>query len=123
MKRERNRYESIDDYILSFPTSVQKKLREMRKLIREEAPEAVEKISYQIPTFSLNGNLVHFAAYEHHIGFYPASSGINAFTSRLKRYKFSKGAVQFPIDEPFPGGLIRRIVRFRVAENLKKVKR
>jgi uncharacterized protein YdhG (YjbR/CyaY superfamily) len=92
----------------------------MRKVISEQAPEAREKISYQMPTFDLHGNLVHFAAYAKHIGFYPTSSGIKAFEHKFAKYKFSKGAVQFPLDEPLPLPLIREIVRFRVAENIKK---
>ncbi len=110
-------YASIDEYIQGFPDSVQGKLRELRQLIRELAPGAQEKISYRMPTFYLNGNLVHFAAYAKHIGFYPTPSGISRFKRELSRYKHSKGAVQFPIGEPLPAELIKKIVRYRVEEN------
>lgn len=115
-----NEYSVIDEYIASFPPSAQDKLIEMRNVIREAAPEAAEKISYQMPTFALHGNLVHFAAYEHHIGFYPAPSGITAFQEELKPYKWAKGSVQFPLDRPLPLDLVRRIVEYRVAENVSK---
>lgn len=110
-------YTSIDAYIRSFPKPTQKMLREMRSLIRKEAPQAQEKISYQMPTFFLNGNLVHFAAYEKHIGFYPAPSAIHKFKKEIERYKNAKGSVQFPLDQSLPKALIARIVRFRVKEN------
>lgn len=113
-------YASIDEYIASFPVDIQKKLQELRDLIRQTAPDAEEKISYQMPTFYLNGNLVHFAAYPKHIGFYPAPSGVARFTSELSKYKHAKGSVQFPIEEPLPVELIQRIVRYRVEENSKK---
>jgi uncharacterized protein YdhG (YjbR/CyaY superfamily) len=116
------KYESIDEYISSFPEETRKKLTEMRKAIRQEAPQATEKISYQIPTFYLNGNLVHFAGYAKHIGFYPTSSGIRAFESELSRYKHAKGSVQFPLEKPLPIALIRKIVKFRVEQNMKKSK-
>ncbi len=109
----------IDEYIEKFPKEVQKKLHELRKVIRENAPEAEEKISYGMPTFYLNGNLVHFAAYSGHIGFYPAPSGIEAFKDELNEYKTSKGAIQFPIDMDIPLELIKKIVKFRVGENSK----
>ena len=110
---------TIDEYIAQFPPDVQEKLREIRAVIREAAPGAVEKISYQMPTFYLNGNLVHFAAHPHHIGFYPTPSGIEAFKDEISAYKSSKGAVQFPLDQPIPYELIGKIVKYRVAENLK----
>jgi uncharacterized protein YdhG (YjbR/CyaY superfamily) len=110
----------IDDYIKKFPKEVQEKLQELRKVINENAPKAQEKISYGMPTFYLKGNLVHFAAYSGHIGFYPAPSGIEAFKDELMGYKTSKGAIQFPIAEDLPLDLIRKIVQFRVEENLKK---
>jgi uncharacterized protein YdhG (YjbR/CyaY superfamily) len=115
-------YATITLYIRSFPKATQKLLQEMRDAIRSAAPDAAEKISYQMPTFYLHGNLVHFAAYEHHIGFYPAASGIAAFQDQLKKYKSSKGAVQFPIDKPLPLALIKKIVRYRVTENLERAK-
>jgi len=107
----------VDAYILQFPDEVQVILQEMRQVIKEAAPEANEKISYQMPTFFLDGNLVHFAAYKNHIGFYPAPSGIEKFKKELSKYKGAKGSVQFPLDEPMPVDLIRRIVAFRVTEN------
>ena len=111
---------SIDEYISAFPKDIQGKLREMRAVIHETAPEAEEKISYQMPTFYLKGNLVHFAAFKNHIGFYPVPTGIEKFKKELSAYKTSKGAVQFPLDQPLPVDLIRKIVKFRVAENVKK---
>jgi len=110
----------IDEYIFKFPEDVQKILRKLRQVIKEAAPEAEEKISYQMPTFYLNGNLVHFAAYENHIGFYPAPSGIEEFKKELAKYKGAKGSVRFPLNEALPFELIRKIVEFRVAENKKK---
>ena len=111
---------NIDDYIAGFPDEVQQKLQKMRETIRDAAPDAVEKISYQMPTFALEGNLVHFAAFKHHIGFYPAPRGIEAFQEELAAYKGGKGSVQFPLDQPIPYDLIRRIVVFRVKDNLDK---
>jgi uncharacterized protein YdhG (YjbR/CyaY superfamily) len=111
-------FTTIDAYINSFPPDVQEILRSIRKTIQEAAPNAEEAISYQMPTFKLNGNLVHFAAYKNHIGFYPAPSGIEAFKDDLSQFKISKGAVQFPINDPVPLDLIGRIVKFRVKENL-----
>jgi len=113
---------SIDEYIAFAPKDVQQKLHELRAVIKAEAPDAEERIAYQMPTFSQNGNLVHFAAFKNHIGFYPAPSGIENFQDDLARYKSSKGAVQFPLDEDIPMGLIREIVRFRVKENLAKTR-
>jgi uncharacterized protein YdhG (YjbR/CyaY superfamily) len=123
MEKHRTEYSSIDEYIRSFPEHIQKKLKEIRKAIRGEVPEAQEKISYQIPTFCLNGNLVCFAGYETHIGFYPGANGIDAFKTELATYKTGKGSVQFPIEKPLPIGLIKKIVKFRVKENMKKKKR
>jgi len=109
---------SIDEYISRFSPEVQELLEKVRIVIKEAAPDAKEKISYQMPTFALHGNLVHFAAYKNHIGFYPAASGIHAFKQELLGYKGAKGSVQFPIDKPLPYELISRMVRFRVAENI-----
>ena len=120
MENKKVDFRSIDDYISTFPEEIQKLLEELRATIKAAAPEAVEKISYQVPTFDLKGNLVHFAAYKKHIGFYPTPSGIQAFKRELSIYESAKGSVQFPIDKPLPLKLIRRIVKFRVAENLKK---
>ena len=108
---------TIDGYIAPFPPAVRARLSELRSLIRRLAPQAVEKISYGIPTFYLNGNLVHFAAFEHHIGFYPGPEGIAHFAAELKPYKRAKGSVQFPHDRPLPLELIAAIVEFRVAQN------
>jgi uncharacterized protein YdhG (YjbR/CyaY superfamily) len=110
---------SIDEYIATFPEEIQKILQELRATIKANAPKAEEKISYQMPTFALKGNLVHFAAFKNHIGFYPTPSGIEAFKQELSRYESAKGSVQFPMDELLPLELIGKIVRFRVAENLK----
>ena len=112
--------ENIDEYIAAFPEDVQVILEKVRQTIREAAPDAQEKISYQIPTFALYGNLVHFAAYKKHIGFYPASSGIDKFKEILSAYELSKGTVRFPLDKPIPYDLIREIVAFRVKENLER---
>jgi len=111
---------TIDEYIAQFPEDVQHILIKVRGVIRESAPGAIEKISYQMPAFYLKGMLVWFAGYKHHIGFYPKGSGIEAFKEELSGYKWAKGSVQFPMDEPIPFELISRIVKFRVAENLKK---
>ncbi|MFL6562163.1 MAG: iron chaperone [Bacillus sp. (in: firmicutes)] len=120
MEENKSKFISIDDYILQFPPEVQEILKTLRKVIRESAPDATEKISYQMPTFALHGNLVYFAAYKKHIGFYPTSSGIAAFQQELSEYKGAKGSVQFPLDMPIPYELISKIVKFRVAENIKK---
>ena len=113
----------IDAYIQSYPADVQKSLEELRQLIQSEAPEATERISYGIPTFYQNGNLVHFAAFKNHIGFYPGASGIRVFAHELAGYVGGKGSVQFPMGQPLPLDLIRRIVQFRLKENLSKSKK
>lgn len=112
--------EDIDEYIAGFPPNVQVILEKVRRTIREVAPEAQEAISYQMPTFKLHGNLVHFAGYKNHIGFYPTPSGIEKFQDEIAGYKNAKGSVQFPLDGPIPYNLIAKIVRFRVGENLAK---
>jgi uncharacterized protein YdhG (YjbR/CyaY superfamily) len=112
--------QTIDEYISGFPKDIQKVLQEIRNTIRKAAPDAEETINYAIPTFKLNGNLVHFAAFQKHIGFYPAPSGIDAFKKELSAYDGAKGSVQFPLDQPIPLALITRIVKFRVKENLEK---
>jgi uncharacterized protein YdhG (YjbR/CyaY superfamily) len=109
---------TIDDYIAGFPAEVQELLEKLRATIRSAAPEAEETINYQIPTFKLHGNLVHFAAYKKHIGFYPTSSGIEKFKQELSGYEGAKGSVKFPLDKPVPYALVSRIVKFRVQENL-----
>ena len=113
-------FNSIDEYLATFPEGTQKILKELRATIKAAAPKAEEKISYQMPTFALKGNLVHFAAYKNHIGFYPTPSGIEAFKQELSMYEGAKGSVKFPIEKPLPLELISKIVAFRVAENLKK---
>jgi uncharacterized protein YdhG (YjbR/CyaY superfamily) len=113
-------YASIDEYIALFPKDIQKKLEEVRATIKAAAPEAKEKISYQMPTFDLKGNLVHFAAHTNHIGFYPQPSGIEAFKEELSMYESAKGSVQFPLDKPLLLKLISKIVKFRAAENLER---
>jgi len=120
MAASRRQFKTMDEYINSFPEDVRRILTELRQTIREVAPDAEETINYQIPTFILNGNLVHFAAFENHIGFYPAPSGMEAFKEELSGYKGAKGSVQFPIDQPLPLPLIRRIVKYRVKENLER---
>jgi uncharacterized protein YdhG (YjbR/CyaY superfamily) len=111
---------NIDEYIEAFPLNVQQIMQELRETIRKAAPQAEERISYQMPSFFLNGVLVYFAAYKNHIGFYPTASGIANFKEELSVYKSSKGAVQFPIGKPLPMRLITKIVKFRVKENLEK---
>jgi uncharacterized protein YdhG (YjbR/CyaY superfamily) len=111
---------TIDQYIAASPEELRPLLTEMRATIKSAAPEATERISYRIPTFCLHGNLVHFAAFRNHIGFYPTPSAIAAFEDELRPYEKAKGSVRFPIDEPLPLDLIRSIVRFRVEENTPK---
>ena len=121
MSSSNKSFKTIDEYVSTFPREVQVVLEELRQAIRKSAPEAEETISYGIPTFDLNGfHLVHFAAYKNHIGFYPTSSGITAFKKELSLFKTSKGTVQFPLTEPIPLGLIKKIVKYRVKENLSK---
>jgi uncharacterized protein YdhG (YjbR/CyaY superfamily) len=110
----------IDEYIAGFPEDVQKLLQQLRMTIREAAPDAEEAIKYRMPTFTLNGNLVHFAAFKNHIGFYPAPRGIEEFKDELSVYKGAKGSVQFPLAEPIPFELVGRIVKFRVRNHLEK---
>lgn len=117
-----NKAKNVDDYILNFPDEVQKSLKRLRESIKKAAPLADEVISYGMPAYKQQGMLVYFAAYKNHIGFYPTSSGINEFKDELSIYKGSKGTVQFPINEPIPLGLISKIVKFRVKENLKCAK-
>ncbi|MFZ5856374.1 MAG: iron chaperone [Chloroflexota bacterium] len=115
-------YTTIDEYIATFSADVQAILQKIRETIRKAAPEATEAISYQMPTFKLNGNLVHFAAFKSHIGFYPIPSGIEKFKKELAPYPQGKGSVQFPLDRPIPYALITKIVKFRVKENFEKAK-
>lgn len=120
MNENKTQFSNIDEYIALFPEEIQEILTKIRNLIKENAPEATEKISYQMPTFFLNGNLIHFAAFKHHIGLYPTPNGIDAFKEELSKYKGAKGSVQFPLDQPIPYDLIKRIVIYRVAESTKK---
>ena len=120
MENDQTTPQNIDEYVARFPADVQEKLTRLRATIRAAAPEAEEKISYQMPTFTLAGNLVHFAAYKNHIGFYPTPSGIEKFQKELSVYKTAKGSVQFPLDQPIPYDLVREIVTFRVQENMEK---
>jgi uncharacterized protein YdhG (YjbR/CyaY superfamily) len=113
---------SIDEYIAGFPKDVQKLLESMRSTIQKAAPNAEETIKYAIPTFTLQGNLVHFAAFKNHIGFYPAPNGIEAFKKETAPYETGKGTLQFPLDRPLPLALVSRIVKFRVEQNLAKTK-
>jgi len=111
------KFKTMDEYIKTFPNDVQSILEKMRQTIRKAAPEAVEAISYQMPTFKLNGkNLVHFAAWKNHIGFYPTPSGTETFKKELSPYKRTKGSVQFPIELPIPYDLVEKIVIFRMKE-------
>lgn len=118
----KNQFKTIDEYIRTFPADVQSILQKLRQTIQKAAPEAAEAISYQMPTFKLNGNLVHFAAFKSHIGLYPAPSGIKKFEKELSQYVSGKGSVQFPLDQPIPYELVERIVLYRIKENLKKGK-
>jgi uncharacterized protein YdhG (YjbR/CyaY superfamily) len=111
----------IDEYISKFDIKTQKKLKELRQIIKEEAPKAKESIKYKMPAFILQGNLVYFAAYKNHIGFYSISNTPEVFKLEFKPYKVGKGSVQFPLDKPLPYELIRKIVRYRVNENMHRV--
>jgi uncharacterized protein YdhG (YjbR/CyaY superfamily) len=120
METPKTQPKDIDEYIVAFPSDVQEILEKIRLTIREAAPDAEETINYQIPTFTLKGNLVHFAGFKKHIGFYPAPSGIEKFKQELSGYESAKGSVQFPLDKPIPYDLISQIVKFRVKENLER---
>ena len=122
MKATSTKFKTVDEYLSALPANTKAILKEMRKTIKQAAPQAEELISYNMPAFRLNGMLVYYAAYKEHIGFYPVSSAIKAFQKELSDYKTSKGTIQFPIDRPLPFGLITKIVKFRVKENLEKAK-
>lgn len=122
MKGKKTGFNSIDEYIATFPKETQKILMEIRDTIKVAASNAEEKISYQMPTFFLNGNLIHFAAFKNHIGIYPTPSSTEAFEKEISRYHSAKGSIRLPLDDPMPLKLISRIVKFRVAENLQKAK-
>jgi uncharacterized protein YdhG (YjbR/CyaY superfamily) len=115
-------FKTIDEYIATFPENVQIILEELRQAISESAPEAEEAISYQMPAFKLNGILVWFAAFKNHVGFYPKTSAIEAFKEELSGYEISKGTIRFPINKPVPLDLVKKIVRYRVKQNLGKKK-
>jgi uncharacterized protein YdhG (YjbR/CyaY superfamily) len=124
LNSSKQKFQTIDGYIKTFPRDIQKILKTVRQTIKKTAPSADEAISYQIPTFKLNGNLVHFAAFKNHIGFYPGSKAIKIFRKELVKYKSSKGAVQFPLDGAMPLSLIQKIVKHRVKENsIKTIKK
>ena len=120
MQGSRKQSKTIDGYISNFPRNIRDTLEELRRVIRELAPEAEETINYGIPTFKLNGNLVHFAAFKNHIGFYPTPSAIEDFKKELAPYNQAKGSVQFPLDKPIPFDVVKEIVKFRVKENQAK---
>jgi uncharacterized protein YdhG (YjbR/CyaY superfamily) len=118
MKTGQTAPRNIDEYIAAFPPDVQEILEKIRLTIRKAAPDAEEAIKYQMPTFTLKGNLVHFAAFKMHVGFYPTPTGTEKFRKEVSVYQGAKGSVKFPLDKPIPFALIRRIVKFRVKENL-----
>jgi uncharacterized protein YdhG (YjbR/CyaY superfamily) len=120
---KKTNYQSIDEYIGTFPDDIQSRLDSMRQIIKSVIPGAIETISYQIPTFKINNkNIVHFSAYKKHIGLYPGSSAIEHFKEELSQYKWSKGTVQFPLDNPIPSELVKKIVIFRARENQSQIK-
>lgn len=119
-KMKRQKYETIEEYIADFPENIREALQNLRRVIKRTAPGAEEAINYGIPTFKLNGNLVHFAAFKKHVGFYPNPSAIEAFKNELSAYEISKGSVKFPLDKPIPFDIIEEIVKFRVKEALGK---
>ena len=120
MKTEQTIHETIDEYIADFPPDVQAILKKLRATIRKAAPDAEEAMKYRLPTFVLNGNLVHFGAFKKHIGFYATPTGNEKFRKELSVYEGAKGSVQFPLDKPIPYDLVSRMVKFRVQENLEK---
>jgi uncharacterized protein YdhG (YjbR/CyaY superfamily) len=122
MRTDQPAARNIDEYIAGFPRDVQQILQKIRTTIRRAAPQAEEAISYQMPTFRLEGNLVHFAAFKNHIGLYPTPSGTEKFREELSPYQTGKGSIRFPLDKPIPYGLIGRIVKFRAKENLERFK-
>lgn len=121
MLTPKKQFKTIDEYIKTFPKDIRDILEQIRSTVKKTAPQAEEAIAYQMPTFKLNGkNLVHFAAFTKHIGFYPTPSGISVFEKELSAYKSAKGSVQFPINESVPFKLIEKIVKFRVKDNLQR---
>jgi uncharacterized protein YdhG (YjbR/CyaY superfamily) len=122
-KDEKGKNDRIDDYIREFPATMRIKLDEMRKIIREAAPEAEERISYKMPAYYQNGYVAYFGGHEKHVGFYPTGSGIEAFKNEISAFKSSKGAVQFPLDQPLPKELVIRMVKFKIKENMERENR
>ena len=122
MKTDQTTPKSIDQYIAGYPPDVQAILEKIRLTIRKVAPDAQETIKYQLPTLTLKGNLVHFGAFQKHIGFYPTPTGTAKFKKELSVYEGAKGSIRFPLDRPIPYALIRKIVKFRVKENLERAK-
>jgi uncharacterized protein YdhG (YjbR/CyaY superfamily) len=120
MKTNQTSPETIDDYIAGYPPDVRVILQKLRATIRRAAPDAAEAIKYRLPTFVLNGNLVHFGAFKRHIGFYATPTGNEQFRKELSAYQGAKGSVQFPLDKPIPFGLVSKMVKFRVKENLER---
>ncbi len=118
MNEKESDFNSVDEYILMCPENIHGIIKSIRETILKAAPEATEKISYQMPCYYLNGNLVYFGVFKKHIGFYPTPSAIEAFREQLSGYKYTKGGIQFPFNEPMPLDLIFRMVQFRVGENL-----
>ncbi|VVB77875.1 Uncharacterised protein [uncultured archaeon] len=118
--KSKKRFKTVDEYMFSFPKEIQNKIKEIRKIVKKEASEAEEKISYNMPFYSLHGRLLYFAVHENHIGFYALPSAIVAFKNDLKNYETSKGTVRFPLDKPIPVNLVRKIVKYRIKENLSK---
>jgi uncharacterized protein YdhG (YjbR/CyaY superfamily) len=114
---------NFEEYLVSFPTETQKIMVQLRETIKKAAPEADEVISYGMPSFKQNGRLLYFAAFKNHIGFYPMMTGVEAFKTKLSSYKWGKGSIQFPLQKPLPLGLITKIVKFRVKENVEKSKK
>ncbi len=122
MDRSKKGFKTVDEYVATFPKNIQSILLEMRQIIKESAPQAEEVISYQMPAFKLNGILVYFAAFKNHIGFFPTTSAMEAFKEEISEYETSKGTIRFPLDRPIPFELVRKIVKFRVKQNLNKKK-
>ncbi len=114
----RKKIQSVGEYLRNQPRETQVRLNAIRMIVRRLAPDAVERISYRMPAYFLNGALVWFAAFKNHIGFYPGASGVAAFRHEIENYKSAKGSIQFPLDQPLPTALIKRIVKYRVQENL-----
>ena len=120
MAKTKETFKTIDEYIAAFPKDVQVILEKFRQAVKEAAPDAEETISYKMPAFKQNGILVWFAAFKNHIGFFPKKSAIEAFKAELSAFELSKGTIRFPLDEPIPFNLVKRIVKFRIKENVAK---